>query len=381
MSSILSGSISLTRFKITGELDDSAILFGLQSNLHVDITNRAEELSTGFTNFFDLTDVKFDTIEKVKIDNYIVVGIRQDRRKIPAAFFGIEVNKAYEVYLSNNTHMKFVPKAEKEAIRDIVRTRILPGIPPAPSFCQLVWDTVNGDVFVNSQSRAVLDTVVGLFHQAFPGLRLSLETPFKRVCSFVPMAEHTNAQTDSVLEDLEANSGYFSDMLGWLLYRTLNTDCNYNISVLTHGPSLGVQQFSAYVDNRIVLAGNGTEGMQKVVVSGAQDQFQEAKAALRQGKQIVEAGVGIGAWEEITTMTLGAERMMLKSAKVITPAPDCDPNDDPQVERIAQFVVRMGAIAEAQQMLDSLMIEFMALRTNDVNWNLYRGKQQVWINQ
>ena len=90
-----------------------------------------------------------------------------------------------------------------------------------------------------------------------------------------------------MLEQIEANRWLGNDFLLWLFYRTLNSDSGYQVNC--DGPLLEKQPFSAYIDNRLVLIGGGQEGVQKIVVAGPQDQYQEVKAALVQGKQIEEA--------------------------------------------------------------------------------------------
>ena len=148
-------TFNLTRFKITGEVTEEQILFCLQSHPFVDISDKGEERSIGFTSFFDMTDTNPSTIEQVKIDQFYVFGIRTDTRKVPGTVLGMEVKKASEAWLADHEGFRYIPKAEKEQIRESVFRRLLKNTIPVPSFVKVSWNTETGEVLIWSRSRAL----------------------------------------------------------------------------------------------------------------------------------------------------------------------------------------------------------------------------------
>jgi recombination associated protein RdgC len=370
----LAASASICHFQVTGSFKQQDIHPHIQQQLAAEgfrsIENSADELATGWVHLDDYDSSDFATPQSCWRDRHLCFTLRQDRRRIPAALFKRQVAQLCGQFLAEKPNLNRVPKGELEQIRDRARSLLMARTLPNPSCCDVIWDYDRQLLRLCSLSQKVLENFQALFHQTFPGLRLQLIHPLARAALLIPEArreqlQHLNqAQTDSALEQIEANRWLGYDFLQWLLYRTLNSDSRYQVG--SAGPLLDRQPFTAYLDNRLVLVGGGQEGVQKVVVAGPQDQFAEVRAALRQGKQIEEATLHLQQGEDNSwKLTLKGERFQFGGYRTPMVKPDRDPNDDPQAEAEAAFFTKLGAVEEGEQMFDSLLKMFLELRLGD----------------
>ncbi len=385
----LAATASICYFQVNGPLDPQKKFTELQEKLTAEgfrsIEQSADELSTGWVQLNDYDNSDFDTPLSCWHDQYLCFCLRQDRRRIPSALLKRQVSRLSEEFLAEKPTLTYVPKAEKEQIRDRARNLLLVRTLPAPSFYDVIWDTERQQIRFCSLSQTVIDSFQGLFHQTFPGLRLQLLHPLARAAQILPeplreeLQKANKAQTDNILEQIEANRWLGIDFLQWLLYRTLNSDSRYQVTA--SGPLLEAQPFTAFLDNRLVLVGGGHEGVQKIVVAGPQDHYLEVKAALRQGKQIEEATIHLQQNEDDGwKLTLKGERFQFGSYRTPMIRPENDPSDDPQVEAEAAFLTKLAAVEEGEQMFDSLLKKFLELRLGE-NWRVEQSSIMKWLEE
>lgn len=383
----LAPSASICHFQVTGPFTQQDIHTHIQQRLAAEgfrsIEHSADELATGWVHLDDYESSDFTTPQSCWRDRQICFTLRQDRRRIPAALFKRQVAQLCEQFLAEKPTLNRVPKGELEQIRDRARSQLMARTLPTPACIDVAWDSERQLLRLCSLSQKVVDCFQGLFHQTFPELRLQLIHPLARAARVIPetlqerLQQLNQAQTDSALEQIEANRWLGSDFLQWLLYRTLNSDSRYLVG--TAGPLLDQQPFTAYLDNRLVLVGGGQEGVQKVVVAGPQDHYSEVCAALRQGKQIEEATLHLRLGEEEGwKLTLKGERFQFGSYRTPIVKPDSDPSDDPQAEAEAAFFTKLGAVEEGEQLFDSLLRAFLEIRLGD-GWNTESGVINVWL--
>ena len=383
----LATSASVGYFQVTGSLNPQEKYQDLPEKLSAQgfrsIEQSADELSTGWVQLDDYDCSDFTSTDSCWRDHYLSFSLRQDRRRIPAALLKREVVKLCEKFLAGQPTLRFVPKGEKEQIRDQARSSLLARTLPTPSFYDVVWDTDRQLLRFCSLGQNTIDSFQGLFHQTFPGLRLQLFHPLARATQILPeqlretLQVANKAQTDNILEQVEANRWLGVDFLQWLFYRTLNSDSRYQVT--TSGPLLEKQPFTAFLGNRLVLVGGGQEGIQKIVVAGPQDHYLEVRAALRQGKQIEEATIHLqqnedDAWK----LTLKGERFQFGSYRTPMIRPEKDPSDDPQAEAEAAFFTKLAAVEEGEQMFDSLLKTFLVLRLGE-QWPKEQAAILLWL--
>lgn len=384
----LSPSSSVCYFQVSGTIDNNkltALPEKLAEEGFQSIENSADELATGWVEPNDYDASEFADPSSCWRDHTLCFTLRQDRRRIPSALLKRQITILSDQFLAEKQELNFVPKAEKEQIRDRARSMLLVKTLPTPSFIDVIWDTEKQLIRFCSLGQSAIDSFQGLFHQTFPGLRLQLLHPLARSLQVLPeqmheqMKQADQAQTDSLLEQIEANRWLGFDYLQWLLYRTMNSDSRYQVS--TEGPLLEKQPFTAFLDNRLVLIGGGHEGVQKIVVAGPQDHYLEVKTALRQGKEIEEATLHIQQEEdEGWKLTLKGDRFQFGSYRTPMIRPESDPNDDPQAEAEAAFYTKLASVEEGEQMFNSLLQTFLELRLSD-NWKETKAAIIQWLEE
>ena len=358
----LAPSASICYFQVTGDIDPQKKYSDLPEKLAAEgfrsIEKSADELSTGWVQLDDYDDSNFTASTICWRDDYLCFSLRQDRRRVPAALLKRQIIKLSEQFLESRPTLNFIPKGEKEQIRDQARSLLMAKTLPNPSFADVIWDTEKQLLRFCSLGQSSIDSFQGLFHQTFPGLRLQLFHPLARAAQILPEPQQhalqnaNQAQTENTLEQIEANRWLGADFLQWLFYRTLNSDSSYQI--LTAGPLLEKQPFTAFLDNRLVLVGGGNEGVQKIVVAGPQDHYLEVKAALKQGKLLEEATIHLQQNEDDSwKLTLKGDKFQFGSYRTPMIRPESDPEDNPQAEAEAAFFTKLAAIEEGEQMFDS----------------------------
>ena len=385
----LAASASVCYFQVSGPFKLEDQLADIQQQLTTEgfrsIEQSAEELSTGWVQLDDYECSNFDNPQLLRRDQHLCFTLREDRRRVPAALLKRQVALLSDKFLAENPTLNRVPKGAMEQIRDTARSLLMARTLPTPSCYDIIWDTDRQLLRLCSLSQKVIDSLQGLFHQTFPDLRLSLLHPMARAEQVLAAAQHESlqqanqAQTDSVLEQIEANRWLGADFLQWLLYRTLNSDSGYQVSCA--GPLLAQQPFRAFLDNRLVLVGGGNEGIQKVVVAGPQDHYSEVRAALAQGKLIEEATLHLQQNEDDGwKLTLKGENFQFGGFRTPMIKTDKDPNDDPQAEAEAAFLTKLGTMEEGEQMFDSLLKYFLDLRLGE-SWQVESGAINTWLAQ
>ncbi|HKJ05576.1 MAG TPA: recombination-associated protein RdgC [Geopsychrobacteraceae bacterium] len=386
---ILAPSASICHFQITGSLPDDTtpdkMVEQLSNQGFKSIEQTSDELSIGWVTLDDPDCGVFSHPEVCRRDHHICFSLRQDRRRVPAALYKRQVAQFSEQFLESRPELKRVPKGEMEEIRDRSRSLLMARTLPSPAIYDVNWDTERNIVRFSSLNQKTIETFLGMFHQTFPTLRLNLYHPMARAEEILPaerqpaLQKANRAQTDSAIEQIDANRWLGNEFLHWLLYRTLNSDSRY--AVTRPGPLLEKEPFIAYLDDRLLLVGGGQDGLQKIVVAGPQDSYREVKAALLQGKLIEEATLHMqrddeSAWK----MTLKAERFYFGSYRTPMIKPDSDPSDDPAAEAEAAFLTKIGAIEEGEQMFDSLLSGFLQIRLGD-SWAEELQVMEKWLQE
>ncbi len=385
----LSASAGMVCFELSGteayQKNEQQLREKLATEGFRSIEQSAQELATGWVHFDDDEASDFSSAAGCVRDHYLCFALRQDRRKVPAALLKRHFSRLCEEFLGAHPGLQRVPKNQREQLRDQARESLLARTLPTPSVVHVVWDMQRNLVRFCSLGKNNIETFQGLFHQTFPGLRLRLLPPLQRAFAVLPDSLHgalrqaDQAQSDSFLEQIEANRWLGADFLLWLFYRTLNSGSQYQ--VLTAGPLLEKQPFTAFLDDRLVLVGGGQEGQQKIVVAGPQDHFLEVKTALSQGKQIEEATLHVQQDEDrCWKLTLKGERFFFGGFTTPMIRPETTPEDDPGLEAEAAFLTKINAVEEGEQMFDSLFRTFLTVRLGG-DWGRQLDAVNRWLKE
>lgn len=383
---ILSNTASICQFRVLGEPPASDLFVWAGERLSGDgfrsIDHTSEELSVGWVHIDDSKESHFNSPVSFQRDHYISFTLRRDQRRVPAALFKAHMEMAEHEFLAANPGLQRVPKQKKEELREAVRGALMAKTLPAPAIYDAVWDTRTGLVTFTSLSAKIVEQFENLFKQTFEGLRLVAIHPFARAENVVvddlrpALAKANGASTEAVLDLIRDNRWLGWDFLLWLMHRTMNEASEYRVS--RPGPALEDELFVAYLNDRLILLGDGESGMQKITVAGPQDNFREVRTALQNRKQITEAILYLEKQEHLWKMTLKGEMFHFASYKAPPVKIEKDNRTDEVTEREAVFYERMYVLEEGLQLFDSLYAAFLRERLGN-DWGEQEKIIEEWL--
>ena len=382
---ILSNTVTLCHFRVQGELVSGHDLLDVAQQLLAagafrSIDETTDELSLGWVHLDDPKAHDFP-VSACWREQYLIFSMRRDQRKIPAALLKEHMEKAQEAFLADNPGYTRVPKQKKEEIKEAVRLKLLTKTLPTPATYDVVWDTQNNLVTFTTLSPKTVEILEDQFKKTFEGLRLTAFHPYARAMKVTPdcnaLAAANKASGDSYLELIQENKWIGTDFLSWLLYQTLNEASEYRVNQA--GPAIQGEQFIGYINDKVVLCGEGEGGTQMITVNGPQDRFKEVKSALQGTKRITEATIHLEAADGKWCLTLKGE--VFHFAGFSSPAVKIEKDNtvDEQMEREAVFFERMLLLEKGLQLFDSLFATFLRLRLG--NWPHAEILINEWIHE
>jgi len=383
---ILSNTVTICHFRVQGELASGQDFFdvapqALAANAFRPIDDTADELSLGWVHLDDSKEHDFPAAACWR-DSYLMFSLRRDQRKIPAALLKEHMEKAQEAFLAENPGFTRVPKQKREEIKEAVRLKLLSKTLPTPAIYDAVWDTQNNLVTFTTISTKTVELFQDHFKKTFEGLRLTPFIPYHRAMMVTPdcnaLAAANKASGDSYLELIQGNQWLGFDFMLWLLHQTMNGNAEYRVN--QPGPTVLGDQFIGYIDDKVVLCGEGEGGTQMITVNGPQDRFREVKSALQGKKQIVEATIHLEAEDGKWCLTLKGD--VFHFAGFSSPAVKIEKDNtvDEQMEREAVFFERMLLLEKGLQLFDSLFATFLVERLGG-DWGFISTDINEWINE
>jgi hypothetical protein len=178
---ILSTSLSLTRYKIAGNVPDALwpeIQTRLLKSSFRDIDNTADERSFGWVCFDNMLDPAWQTAPPEK-GEYLTFALRLDTRRLPAAV----LNKHFQLFLNDymadlkQKGIETISRQKKKELKDMVRAQLMAKILPVPAYFDVVWDMGKNIVYFASTRPKILELFEELFARTFE-LHLEPQNPF-----------------------------------------------------------------------------------------------------------------------------------------------------------------------------------------------------------
>jgi hypothetical protein len=383
---LLNNTVSICQYRVLGVLPETD--FGpwagerLAERAFVSIEESSEELSIGWVHLDDTREGHFASPADYHRDHYLTFTLRRDQRRVPAALLRARIRQAEREFLDAHPGLQRVPKGKREELRDAVHGALLAKTLPAPAVFDAVWDVRAGLLTLTTLNSKVAELFADLFKRTFEGLRLVTLHPYDRASTVVgeqlrPALEALNgADSDDVLALIRDNRWLGRELLLWLMYRTMHETSEY--AVATPGLAAAGTPFVAYLNDRLVLVGDGPNGPQKIAVSGPQDHFREVRVALHGGKEIQEAVLYLESGENLWRLNLKGEFFHFASFKSPAVKLEKDAVTDPGSEQQAVFFERMAVLEEGLQLFDSLLAIFLAERLGGT-WPDVQAQIAEWL--
>lgn len=176
--SILSASVSLTRYQVDGELEKpvlDSITNGLVEHTFKDHDESFSETEAGWTSFETPYLPDFSGSSFV-FGTYLVFSLRLDRKAISPGIIKKHVAIEMARQLENNRR-PFLSREEKQAIKDRVVSHLIRRIPATPHIYELVWHVEDRRLWFFTNLKAPNQALVTLFIKSF-GLGLIRLFPY-----------------------------------------------------------------------------------------------------------------------------------------------------------------------------------------------------------
>ena len=383
---ILSNTVSICQFRVVGD-QPSADLYEWASNRLSKssfnfIDNTTEEVSSGWVHLDDSNENSFDSPRAFWREHYFAFTLRRDLRRLPSVVFKAYLKNAESEFLASHPEMGKVPKQKRQELAEAMRAALIAKTLPVPSTYDVVWDTHSGLVTFASLNPKVIELFEDHFKNTFEGLSLIMLHPFSRAERVVgndlkeALLKENRAKTGDVLSLIHDNQWLGWDFLLWLTYQTTKGSSEYTVN--QPGPAQKGTPFVAYLDDRLVLLGEGNGGVQKISVVGSQDKFSEVRTALKNGKQITEATLYLTMEEHQWKITLRALMFHFASFKSPSIKLEKDNITDETQEREAAFYERMYVLEEGLQLFDSLYSAFLEIRLGE-SWTDEEKNIRQWL--
>ena len=166
--SILSSSVSITRYKVHGKVSAPIIDHisdGLKSNTILEIDNQISDKAIGWTSFDKPFQPDFNGSSFV-YGNYFVFALRIDKKNIAAKV----LKKHYTIEAAKrmaDSGRDFLSKTEKNLVKEHVISGLSIRIPATPNIYDLVWNYEDSVVWFFSNLKAANEELETLFSKSF----------------------------------------------------------------------------------------------------------------------------------------------------------------------------------------------------------------------
>ena len=193
--SILSGTVSITRYKVNGKIKAPIIdniADGLKSNTILEIDNQISDKAIGWTTFDKPFQPDFEGSSFV-YGNYFIFALRIDKKNIAAKV----LKKHYTIEAAKrlaDSGRDFLSKNEKNLVKEHVISKLIVRIPATPNIYDLVWNYEDSMVWFFTNLKAANEELETLFSKSF---NLSLIRLFPYTA-----AELSSDLSDSQLDEL-----------------------------------------------------------------------------------------------------------------------------------------------------------------------------------
>jgi len=175
---LLTGSASLTRFSVKGELPASFWDVASQRIAAMsfkDIDDTIDEYSIGWVSVADMFDAGF-AYSSYAVGDYIVLTMRVDERKVSPAVLKKFVMKEEE-RIKRERQIPRLARAARMEIKERVRAELMRNAPAVPATYDLCWNLADNTLLFFSTSKKAMSLLEDLFKETF-NLSLILQIPW-----------------------------------------------------------------------------------------------------------------------------------------------------------------------------------------------------------
>ena len=175
---LLTGSASLTRFSVVGEIPGSfwdVVAERVAAQSFRDIDDTLDEYSIGWVSVADMFDAGF-AYSSYAAGDYVALTMRVDERKVTPSVLKKYVMKEEE-RIKREQQIPRLSRAARLEIKERIRTELVRKSPPIPSTYDLCWNLAENTLLFFSTSKKAMALLEDLFKETF-NLSLILQIPW-----------------------------------------------------------------------------------------------------------------------------------------------------------------------------------------------------------
>jgi DNA recombination-dependent growth factor C len=192
--SLLSASVSITRYKVEGQLDApilETVATALSENAISEIDDQAPEKVSGWTSFEKPYQPDFSGSSFV-YGAYLIFALRIDKKAIPAKVVQKHFMIASARHLDESGR-QYLSRNEKQRIKDQVIDGLSLKVPATPNVYDIVWNYEESFLWFFSNLKAANEELETLFLRSFD-------------LTLVRMFPYTAAHLNAALSDTEKDT-------------------------------------------------------------------------------------------------------------------------------------------------------------------------------
>ena len=163
------GAATFSRYVVDGTLPDDYIEEFPKKILRYAFRNLddlpGEERCTGWVRILDMFDSAFKAMEYFK-EPYLALSWRVDVKKIPKKAL-LQYCREAEKEVMQREGLEYFPKAKREEIGEIIRSRLLKRAIPQSSIYDMVWNLQTNVVLFGATSNKLCDEFAEFFRKTF----------------------------------------------------------------------------------------------------------------------------------------------------------------------------------------------------------------------
>jgi DNA recombination-dependent growth factor C len=175
---LLTNSASFVRFSVEGDPPDNFWDFvgeRITKNAFRDIDDSFDERSIGWVSCLSMFDSEFEASPYAAGD-YVVLSLRIDERKVPAAGLKKFTLKEEE-RVKRERQIPKLSRDHRNDIKESIRLMLLKRAIPLPSVYDLVWNLSDNTVLFFSTSQKAIGELEEFFKESFD-LHLMMQIPY-----------------------------------------------------------------------------------------------------------------------------------------------------------------------------------------------------------
>ena len=195
--SLLSASVSITRYKVEGQLEAPVIetvATGLKKNAISEIDDHTSEKAVGWTSFEKPYQTDFSGSNFV-YGVYLVFSLRIDKKSIPPKV----VKKHFMIESAQrlaDSGRPYLSRNEKQTIKDRVIDQLNIKVPSTPNVYDIIWNQEDSILWFFSNLKTANEELETLFLRSF-NLTLIRMIPYTAAHL---TSDLTNAEKDNLLK-------------------------------------------------------------------------------------------------------------------------------------------------------------------------------------